>query len=658
MKTLSRIYTVLIFTILYAPIAVMLLYSFNSGKSPAVFQGFSLKWYGELFTSKDTLAALGNTLLLAVCAAAIATVIGTLAAYGMYRMKNKYLKRALNTVTNVPMMNPDIVTGISMMMMFVFVGGLFHFSNNLNFGTILIAHVTFCLPYVILSVLPKFRQMDPHLTEAATDLGCTPVRAFFKVQLPSVMPGIFTGALMSFTLSLDDFVISYFTTGSSFQTLPILIYSMTKRRVTPDMYALSSLMFLAVLALLLLNNHVQARQEKQAQAAVRTHKGAPRRVLAAVLALSLVFLFCLTSIQSLGDKWRYEVEFVETEYTGTTLNVCNWGEYIADGSEEYQDIIDLFERKYGITVIYSNYTSNEELYAMLKQGGNSYDIVIPSDYMIGKLVEEELLEKINVEELDNYHYVDGKYKNLFYDPQNEYSVPYAVGMLGVIYNTAMVDEADVASHSWDLMWNPRYAGEILNFDNPRDAFGIAQIRAGLDVNSLDRSEWLAARDALLEQAPLVYRYVMDEVFQTMEGANAAVAAYYAGDCISMMGENEDLAFYYPEEGTNVFVDAMCVPKGAKNIGAAMLFMDFMLEPDIAALNANYICYASPNTAVPTNEYYDYPEGTPEYDILYNTPASYQSDPTKTQYYHTMPSDMVQFYSDLFIAVKASGGPKS
>ena len=166
MKTLSRIYTVLIFTILYAPIAVMLLYSFNSGKSPAVFQGFSLKWYGELFTSKDTLAALGNTLLLAVCAAAIATVIGTLAAYGMYRMKNKYLKRALNTVTNVPMMNPDIVTGISMMMMFVFVGGLFHFSNNLNFGTSLIAHVTFCLPYVILSVLPKFRQMDPQLTSA------------------------------------------------------------------------------------------------------------------------------------------------------------------------------------------------------------------------------------------------------------------------------------------------------------------------------------------------------------------------------------------------------------------------------------------------------------------------------------------------------------
>ena len=657
MKTFSRIYTTLIFLILYAPIGVMILYSFNSGKSPAVFQGFSLKWYAELFSDAKTLSALSNTLILAVSASLIATVIGTMAAYGMYRMKNKRLKNAINTVTNIPMMNPDIVTGISMMLLFVFVGTLFHFTNNLSFGTILIAHVTFCIPYVILSVLPKFRQLDPHLTEAAMDLGCTPLQAFIKVEFPAVLPGIFTGALMSFTMSLDDFVISYFTTGNGFQTLPIMIYSMTKKRVTPDMYALSSIMFITILVLLLINNYMQGRGERQKAQKVmanRTRRIVVRSSVALAVAAALVFLVILPIANLKQDKFEYEVEYVETPLAGTTLNVYNWGEYIADGSEDYQDIVDLFEQKYGIEVNYTTYASNEDMYAMIKGGGASYDLIIPSDYMVGKLREEGLLEPIDMSKLKNYHYIDEKYKdNMFYDPQNEYSVPYTVGMIGVIYNTTMVDPADVEMKSWDLMWNTDYAGDILTFDNPRDAFGIAQILLGQNVNSTERDDWLIARDKLLEQRKILQGYMMDEIFQTMEGGNAAIAAYYAGDCLSMIAENPDLAFYYPEEGTNVFVDAMCIPKGAKNVDAAMLFIDFLLEPDIAALNANYICYASPHTAVPTNEYYDYPEGTPEYDILYNTPESYITDPSKTQYYHTMSSDMIEFYSNLFFAVKAS-----
>ncbi len=261
MKVLSRIYTTLVFIILYAPIAVMILYSFNSGKSPAVFQGFSLKWYKELFASDTAFVAVKNTLILAVAAAVISTIIGTLAAYGMHKMRSHALRETVHTVTSLPMMNPDIVTGIAMMLLFVFVGNLFGADNNLSFATILISHVTFCLPYVILSILPKFRQMDPHLSEAAMDLGCTPFQTFWKVEFPSIMPGIVAGALMAFTLSLDDFVISYFTSGSDFQTLPILIYSMTKKRVTPDMYALSTIMFVAILVLLLLNNYVQARSE-------------------------------------------------------------------------------------------------------------------------------------------------------------------------------------------------------------------------------------------------------------------------------------------------------------------------------------------------------------------------------------------------------------
>lgn len=263
MKTLSRVYIVLIMLFLYAPLFIMVLFSFNSSNSTSVFEGFSLHWYTELIGNDKVLNALFNTLLLAVSSATIATILGSVAAVGIFSYKKKITKTAIMSVTNIPMMNPDIVTGISMMLLFVFIGKALSFSNSLSFTTLLIAHITFNLPYVILSVMPKLKQMDTHLSEAALDLGCTPIKAFFKVTLPSISSGIVTGFIMSFTLSLDDFVISYFTTGPEFQTLPLLIYSMTKRRVTPDMYALSTLMFLAVLVLLLLFNFSQTNNDRR-----------------------------------------------------------------------------------------------------------------------------------------------------------------------------------------------------------------------------------------------------------------------------------------------------------------------------------------------------------------------------------------------------------
>lgn len=266
MKALSRAFLILVFGILYIPMAVLVLFSFNSSKSTGNFTGFSLRWYTELFSTPATFAALRNTLILAVCSAIIATVIGTLAAVGIHKMKNRYLKKAVMSVTNIPMMNPDIVTGISMMLLFVFVGGMLGLKNSLSFWTMLIAHVTFNLPYVILSVLPKLRQMDSHLPEAAMDLGCTPVQAFFKVELHAILPGILTGMMMAFTLSLDDFVISFFTSGSDFQTLPLLIYSMTKKDVTPDMYALSTIMMAVIFALMILTNFKGKRETKKAKA--------------------------------------------------------------------------------------------------------------------------------------------------------------------------------------------------------------------------------------------------------------------------------------------------------------------------------------------------------------------------------------------------------
>ena len=254
MKRASKIYTALIMIFLFAPIAILLVFSFNEAKSLSVFSGFSLKWYRELFRDSETLKAVGNTLILAVSASVISTVMGTAAAVGINKLRSKALRTAYDSVTNIPMINPDIITGISLMLMFVFVGRLFGAATSLSFWTMLISHITFCLPYVILQVLPKLQQMDKALPEAAMDLGCTPLKAFFKAELPEIMPGVITGLIMAFTMSLDDFVISYFTSGNGFQTLPIRIYNMTKKTVTPKMYALATIIFFVILTLLMISN--------------------------------------------------------------------------------------------------------------------------------------------------------------------------------------------------------------------------------------------------------------------------------------------------------------------------------------------------------------------------------------------------------------------
>ena len=262
MKHLSKVYTALIFLFLFAPIIILLVFSFNEAKSLSVFSSFSLKWYRELFRDGDTLRSLKNTLILACSSAVIATVMGTAAAVGIHKLRNKYIRAAMDTVTNIPMINPDIITGISLMLMFVFVGSRLGLSSSLSFWTMLLSHITFCLPYVILQVLPKLRQMDPALPEAAMDLGCTPLQAFFKVKLHEIMPGVVSGFIMAFTLSLDDFVISYFTQGNGFQTLPIRIYNMTKKTVTPKMYALATIIFFVILFLLLLSNLTDRDEER------------------------------------------------------------------------------------------------------------------------------------------------------------------------------------------------------------------------------------------------------------------------------------------------------------------------------------------------------------------------------------------------------------
>ena len=335
MKPAAKVYTAIIMIFLFAPIAILLVFSFNEAKSLSVFSGFSLNWYRELFRDAETLGAVRNTLILAASAALISTVMGTAAAVGINKLRNRALRTAMDTVTNIPMVNPDIITGISLMLMFVFVGRLFGAATSLNFATMLIAHVTFCLPYVILQVLPKLQQMDRSLPEAAMDLGCTPLRAFMKVEIPEIMPGVVTGLIMAFTLSLDDFVISYFTSGNGFQTLPIRIYNMTKKTVTPKMYALATIIFFVILALLIMTNLIDSDKPKTAKPAKakaakkRRERTRTDRVIAGVIGGALLIGMIAVIVLSGSNT--------------LTLNVYNWGEYISDGSDDTFDTIKAFE---------------------------------------------------------------------------------------------------------------------------------------------------------------------------------------------------------------------------------------------------------------------------------------------------------------------------
>ena len=620
MKRASKIYTALIMVFLFAPIAILLLFSFNESKSLSVFAGFSFKWYQELFRDGDTLESVKNTLILACAASAIATVMGTAASVGINKLRNKYIRASFDTVTNIPMTNPDIITGISLMLMFVFIGTRLGKSASLSFWTLLISHVTFCLPYVILQVLPKLRQMDPSLPEAAMDLGCTPLQAFFKAVLPEIMPGIVTGMIMAFTMSLDDFVISYFTQGSGFQTLPIRIYSMTKKTVTPKMYALATIIFFVILALLLISNlsdedDSNGRSSRRRQDAERARK--VRRFLVPAAATVIIGLLVVLIVTGSGRT--------------LTLNVYNWGEYISDGSEGSLDTIAAFEawyeETYGVPVKvnYDTFSSNEDMFAKLDGGAVAYDIVIPSDYMIARMLEADMLLPLNYSNIPNFQYIGEDFRNLYYDPDNRYTVPYTYGVVGVIYNANVVDEADVGD--WDLMWNEKYANNILTFNNSRDAFGTAMYKLGLDVNTTDKAAWDRAAQELLAQKPLLKGRVQDEIYNMMASGEAAVAAYYAGDYFTMVdsqADNVDLQFYYPER-TNYFVDAMCIPTCCQNQELAECFINFMLSREVAIANAEYIWYACPNSQVFQDETYIEDMGEEAMEILYPEMESFREN---------------------------------
>jgi len=360
------------------------------------------------------------------------------------------------------------------------------------------------------------------------------------------------------------------------------------------------------------------------------------------LALAVVTVLTLTaSFASCGtlDTVENLVGTYTMDYAGTVLNVYNWAEYISDGSEGSLDVEAAFEKLTGITVNYSTYESNEVMYSKIKSDSVSYDVIIPSDYMIQRMINEGMLQKLDYAKLTNYSNIDPKYKGQYFDANDEYTVPYSVGMVGLIYNTTMVSAAPT---SWSALWDEQYRGNILMFNNPRDSFAIAQALLGISLNSEDKAEWDRAADKLRAQKPLVQGYVMDETFNKMEDGNAALAPYYAGDFLTMQEINPDLAFVYPEEGVNVFIDSVCIPAGAQNVEAAHMFINFLLEPEVALANAEYIRYASPNTAVVNNDNYSL-KGN---EVLYPTNA----DSIKKEYFEDINADIRKYYEDLWVSI--------
>ena len=650
----DRLLMILTGLFLYAPIIILIVFSFNAGNSSSVWKGFSFHWYQQLFQNRLIMHSVYITLLVSLLATVIATIAGTFAAIGFYGMRRK-ARNSLMAVNNIPMMNADIVTGVSLCLLFVvFFNGWGAFAGWFNglqsaivlperltmgFGTLLIAHVCFNIPYVILSVGPKLRQMDRNLVDAAQDLGCTWMQAFWKVIIPEIKPGIVSGALTAFTMSIDDFIISYFTAGTSASTLAMTIYGMTKKRVSPEINAISTLLFVTVILLLAIinirENHVQHHAHQHHHEGAAANAPAPRRrgngvwkkVTAGVLACVLVAVLIFTGSAARSDR---------------VVNVCSWGEYIDE------DLITEFEEKTGIRVNYQTAESNEALYSLIKMGGADFDVIVPSDYMIGRLIEEDMLAELDYSAIPNYDLIDEQYKSLSFDPENKYTVPYTWGTVGIIYNTKMVDEPIT---SWGAMFDEKYAGQVLMINNSRDALMAALCYLGYDINTTDEAQ-LDEAFQLVKNAKdkgVYQAFVMDEIFGKMEGGNAAIAMYYAGDYLTMLENNEDLAFVVPEEGSNWFVDAMCVLKSSQHKDEAMEWINFIAGTDASLANMDYIWYASPNAEALAEypAYYEEQNGEALDQELYNIMAAPADVLDRCELYVNLPQETLKYYDKLW-----------
>ena len=571
-RSFGKILMVLTLIFFYLPIVYMVIFSFNSGKSLTSFSGFSLRWYRHMMESHTMMESLYTTFSIALIATAISTVVGTISAIGLSKSK-KIVQNLMEQVNNLPMMNPEIVTAIGFMLLFI------TFRVEKGYVTMLLAHIAFCIPYVMLSVMPKIRSLDPNLADAAMDLGATPWRALTKVIVPQIMPGIVSGALIAFTMSIDDFIISYFVTGGGVKNLSITVYTMSKR-VNPSINAISTLVVLLITAVLVLINVAPKRMAQRAQKAeLQGHRIV---VPAAVAVCAAVAVFVFVKVNGGNSALPYE---------GQTLHVYNWGEYTGE------NLLNDFESKTGAKVVMENFDSNEQMYIKVANG-ETYDVLVPSDYMIQRLIGEDYLQKLDKTKLDCMDKLCEDVIGLPYDPNNDYSIPYFWGTAGIVYDKNQVDIEDLEREGFEIFRDPKYRGNIYLYDSERDSFMMALKALGYSMNTSSEKELQEAYEWLVSCVQTMKpEIVTDEIIDNMAQGRKALGLIYSGDAAYVMAENEDMGYYLPESGTNLWSDAMVIPANAKNPELAHEFINFVSDYEGAYDNSSFVGYTSANQEV-------------------------------------------------------------
>ena len=576
----SKIILTLTMLFFYLPILYIIIFSFNDSRSLTKFGGFSLRWYEKMFADSTMMEAVLYTVIIAVIATVVATVVGTITAIGLSKSR-KVVQKMVERINDLPVMNPDIVTAISLLMFFSVL------TVKKGFGTLLIAHIMFCIPYVMLSVTPKLRSLDPNLIDAAMDLGATPFQALTKVIVPQIKPGIVSGALIAFTMSFDDFVISYFTTGNGVNNISILVYTMSKR-VNPSINALSTIVILLITLVLGVVNIVPIVREKREKDG-KASRAVSRKAMAAVAAVLVLAVVGGTVGASLSQQHK-SAAAVE-KYGSNVLKLYLPGEYLGE------NVISDFEKQYGVRVIVENFDSNEMMYTKL-MAGDRYDVIIPSDYMIERLMNEDFLQPLDKSMIPNMENMSDAVLGMSYDPDNTYSIPYFWGSVGLVYNHENVDPAVIESEGWEVLRNTDYAGHIYIYDSERDSFMMAFKVLGYSMNTEDPNEINDAYEWLLQMnntmSPV---YVTDEVIDGMMNGYKDIAVVYSGDATVILDENEDMSFYMPTQGTNIWCDALVIPTNAENPKLANEFINYMLTYEAAFDNTETVGYTSPNAEV-------------------------------------------------------------
>lgn len=625
----SKIILTLTMLFFYLPILYIIIFSFNDSRSLTKFGGFSLRWYEKMFADSTMMEAVLYTVIIAVIATVVATVVGTITAIGLSKSR-KVVQKMVERINDLPVMNPDIVTAISLLMFFSVL------TVKKGFGTLLLAHIMFCIPYVMLSVTPKLRSLDPNLIDAAMDLGATPFQALAKVIVPQIKPGIVSGALIAFTMSFDDFVISYFTTGNGVNNISILVYTMSKR-VNPSINALSTIVILLITLVLGVVNIVPIVREKREKDG-KSSRAVSRKAMAAVAAVLVLAVVGGTVGARLSQQHK-SAAAVE-KYGSNVLKLYLPGEYLGE------NVISDFEKQYGVRVIVENFDSNEMMYTKL-MAGDRYDVIIPSDYMIERLMNEDFIQPLDKSMIPNMENMSDAVLGMSYDPDNTYSIPYFWGSVGLVYNHENVDPAVIESEGWEVLRNTDYAGHIYIYDSERDSFMMAFKALGYSMNTEDPNEINDAYEWLLQMnntmSPV---YVTDEVIDGMMNGYKDIAVVYSGDAAVVLDENEDMSFYMPSQGTNIWCDAMVIPQNAENPKLAHEFINYMLTYEAAFDNTETVGYTSPNAEV-------FEEMTSSED-LYADNAAYlpRSGYEKDEMFHDN-QVLMRELSKLWIKVKAA-----